>query len=155
MENDELRSLSGGIPGRARAGWGRMTAYFAALLLLVSGCVVAVHPGPYYRVLSAEEAVAISAQFARSRGLLIDRTLDARLDSYERWHVDLAGNGGHDTANVLVDGYSGRVVWARLRNAGGDLAPPGSAPPPPSTPPEPPPSSPPPPPSSPPPPPPA
>ncbi|HTT70459.1 MAG TPA: hypothetical protein VMG32_04490 [Anaeromyxobacteraceae bacterium] len=134
-----------------------MRPYLAALLLLFGGCVVAVHPGPPPpRILSGQEAVDISAHFARARGLVIDRTLSARLDPYARWHVELVGEDGRNRASVMVDGYSGRVVWARLRNPRGEVEPPQPEPPPPNAaPPGPPPTEPPPPPGAPPPPPPA
>lgn len=92
------------------------------------------HPRPPPRLLPPPEAVAIAAQYARSRGLVVDTTYGTRLDRRARWHVDLGGAGGRDRAVVTVDGYSGRVIAARLRGARGELAPP---PPPPGAEPEP------------------
>lgn len=113
----------------------------AAALVLASGCVMAAHPaGP--PVMSAGQAVSIAAGYARSRGLYVDATLAARLDRRARWHVELAGAGGRDHALVVVDGYSGAVLRARLQGARGVYAPapppsypapPQQAPPPPST----------------------
>ena len=137
-----------------------------AIALLLSACVVVAHPRhpPPPRLLSAQEAVDGATYFARSHGLVIDYTSAARLDRNARWHVDLGGAGGRDRALVVVDGYSGRVLSARLRNAHGEFVPqpappesgqppatePGpteSIPPPPESAPPPPPSTPPPPPA--------
>ncbi|MFL5431713.1 MAG: hypothetical protein ACJ79M_19015 [Myxococcales bacterium] len=102
----------------------------AGLFLLACACVAETRPPPPPpRLMSAREAVAESAQFARSRGLVIDRTLAARLDRRARWHVDLAGAGGRDHALVVLDGYTGRVLRARLRGPRGDVAAPGIPPP--------------------------
>lgn len=106
-------------------------AAVATAALLASGCVVAAHPAPPpRRVMAAPDAVAIAAQFARSRGLVVDYTVSARLDRFARWHVDLGGVGGRDRARVVLDGYSGRVLNARLHGPRGDFAQ-GAPPPPP------------------------
>lgn len=123
----------------------------AALLVLlsvgVSACVVAARPPPPPpRIVSAPEAVAIATDFARSRGLVVDYTVAARLDRRARWHVEVGGAGGRDLARVVLDGHSGRVLHARLRASGGEVPsqlpppPPGAEPegPPPSAPPPPP-----------------
>jgi hypothetical protein len=91
-------------------------------------------PPPPPRILPAGEAVAIAAQYARSRGVVVDYTEVARLDRARRWHVDLGGAGGRDHARVVLDGWSGRILHARLRASGRELVPqppPGGAPPPP------------------------
>ncbi|GEJ57757.1 hypothetical protein [Anaeromyxobacter diazotrophicus] len=107
-----------------------MSSRIAALLLLACACAVEAHPRPPPRLLPPPEAVAIAAQYARSHGLVVDTTYRARLDRRARWHVLLGGAGGRDRAAVTVDGYSGRVIAARLSGARGELAPP---PPPPGT----------------------
>jgi hypothetical protein len=104
--------------------------------LLASACLVAARPPPPPppRILAAPDAVAIAAQFARSRGLVVDYTVGARLDRVGRWHVDLGGAGGRDRARVVLDGYSGRVLRARLHGPRGEVVQepqPGAAPPPP------------------------
>jgi hypothetical protein len=127
-----------------------MKPRLAVLAMLASGCVVAARPypppppPPPPRILPAQAAVDIAARFARSRGLVVDHTASAHLDRHVRWHVDLVGAGGRDRARVLLDGYSGRVLRARLRDARGEHAPeppePGASPappPPPGAPPEP------------------
>jgi len=92
------------------------------LPLLAAACVSEPRPPPPPpRVLSAPEAVAAGTYFARSRGLVIDRTLAASLDRHARWHVELAGAGGRDHASVVLDGHTGRILRARLSNAGGGL----------------------------------
>jgi hypothetical protein len=105
-----------------------MRARWTALFLLACACVAEPRPPPQPppRLLSAREAVDASAHFARSRGLVVDRTVAARLDRRARWHVDLAGAGGRDHAVVVLDGFTGRVLRARLRGPRGEVAmPPG------------------------------
>jgi hypothetical protein len=99
-----------------------------AAALLFSGCVVAARPaGP--AVMPAGQAASIAAGYARSRGLYTDYTISARLDRRARWHVELGGAGGRDYALVVLDGYSGAVLHARLRGPRGVYAP---TPPPPA-----------------------
>jgi hypothetical protein len=108
-----------------------MRGRLAAMLLLGCACVAERRPPPPPpRLLSARDAVDASAHFARSRGLVVDQTIAARLDRRARWHVDLAGAGGRDRAVVVLDGYTGRVLNARLRGPRGDVATPGAPPPP-------------------------
>ena len=108
-----------------------MRLRLAILLLLVCACIVEARPRPPPpRVLPPPEAVAIATQFARSRGLVIDYTHDTHLDRHARWHVDLGGAGGRDRAVVTLDGFSGRVLAARLRGPQGELVPVPQSPPP-------------------------
>jgi hypothetical protein len=101
-----------------------MRQLFAAVLILASACIVEEYPRPPPpRILSPQEAVNIATQYARSRGVVIDQTRDVYLDRYGRWHVDLGGAGGRAHAAVMLDGYSGRVLSARLRGAGGEFLP--------------------------------
>jgi len=105
----------------------------AALLLCASACVAARPYPPPPRVLPAPEAVAIATHYARAHGLLIDYTQSAHLDRYTRWHVNIGGAGGRDRAAVTLDGFSGRVLAARLWGPQGEVAPtvppsPGGAP---------------------------
>lgn len=117
-----------------------MKARLAILFLLVSACVVEARPRPPPPVMPPQEAVAIAAHFARSRGLVIDTTRSAWLGRTGRWHVDLTGAGGRDRAVVVVDGFSGQVLSARLRGPRGEYAPvappPAAGGPPPSMPPQ-------------------
>jgi len=122
-----------------------MKLSLVVLALLGSACVVAARPAPPPppRIIAAPEAVAIATQLARSRGLVVDYTLAARLDRHARWHVELGGAGGRDHARVVVDGYSGAILHARLRGPRGEVVqeapptglPPPNGPPPPATPP--------------------
>ena len=90
----------------------------------VSACVVAAHPRPPPpRLLSAQGAVDAATYYARSRGLVIDHTRAVRLDRHARWHVSLGGAGGRDRAAVVLDGYSGQVLAARLRGPRGEWVP--------------------------------
>jgi hypothetical protein len=89
-----------------------------ALVLALTGCVVvpARPPPPPPRPagpISEQQAVDVAADYARARGLLIQRTTRAVLDGRTRWHIDLTGPDSH--ANVLVDGLTGAVLKARLR----------------------------------------
>jgi hypothetical protein len=99
-----------------------MRLQLAALSLLVCACVVVAHPPPP-RVMPPPQAVAIATHFARSRGLVIDYTRSAWVDGYARWHVDIGGAGGRDRAVVMVDGFSGRVLAARLSGPRGGFPP--------------------------------
>jgi len=119
-------------------GVGRnMKLRLAVLLLFFCACAVAVRPvppppppPPPPRVVSSPEAVAIATQFARSRGLVIDHTQSVWRDRFGRWHVRLGGAGGRDWAAVTLDGFSGRVLAARLRGPRGESAPAMPPPPP-------------------------
>ena len=112
-----------------------------ASALLACACMVAAHPAPP-PVMPALQAVSIGTQYARSRGLAIDYTIAARLDQRARWHVELGGRGGRDYALVVVDGYSGAILRARLRAPRPTSPPEFAAPPlpPPAAPPGPPPA---------------
>ena len=115
--------------------------FLAAGALLACACVVAARPAPP-PVMPPAQAVSIAAGFARSRGIAVDYTIGTRLDRAARWHVELGGAGGRDHAMVVVDGYSGAIVRARLRGPRGVYSPelpppppgqaPGAAPPPPA-----------------------
>ena len=108
-----------------------MRQLFAALLILASACVAEYSRPAPPKLLPAQEAVNIATHYARTRGIVIDHTRVVRLDRYAHWHVNLGGAGGRDHAIVLLDGYSGRVLSARLRRGGEFLPqpPPPGAPP--------------------------
>lgn len=122
----------------------------ALCLVLATACVAAYRPPPP-APLPAQEAVNIATHYARSRGVVIDYTRGVHLDGHARWHVDLGGAGGRDSAIVLLDAYSGRVLSARVSRARSEylpqpapsgapsVGPPTEAPPPSSTEPPPPP----------------
>jgi len=74
-------------------------------------------PGaPAGRMLTEQEAVNVAVGFARSQGAGALRVKHAHLDGAGRWHVELRGDRGHDKAKVLVDGWTGRVLRARLKD---------------------------------------
>jgi hypothetical protein len=105
------------------------SAALAALLLASAGCMHAHHappPPPAGSVVSEQQAVDLAADYARSRGLQVDRTTRASIDGKLRWHVELAGPTSH--AQVVVDGTSGRILHAKLRQ--GPPPPPPPQPPP-------------------------
>ena len=64
--------------------------------LLAGACMVTAHsaPPPPPPPMPSVQAVSIAAGYARSRGLVIDYTLAARLDHHARWHVELGGAAG-------------------------------------------------------------
>jgi hypothetical protein len=65
-------------------------------------------------LIDEREAVRIAANFARQRGLDVQR-YKARLDGRGRWVVDLKAQRGVDRAKVLIDARDGRVLRAKLR----------------------------------------
>ena len=73
-------------------------------------------PPPVRRLMDERTALKIAADHARSRGLLVDR-YRAKLDRDSRWRIDMKSSQGGDRARVLVDGYSGRVLEAKLKDA--------------------------------------
>jgi hypothetical protein len=85
-----------------------------AAALLACACFAESRPAPP-PVMPAAQAVSIAAQYARSRGLVIDYTVVAHLDQHARWHVELGGEAGRDHALVVLDGYSGAILRSRLR----------------------------------------
>jgi hypothetical protein len=107
-------------------------------LALLSACVVVdtppppppvVQPAPPQpppaRAVAVDERTAVARAFdyARDRGLQVDRVNHVHLDEQGRWHVDLRGPGG-DIAKMLLDGEDGRLLKGRFREkgAGGDGA---------------------------------
>lgn len=108
-----------------------------AALLLAAGCYVG--PPRYYqppsaprpapapppaakRMLTEREAVAVAMGHARSQGLEVNRVKHAHLDGAGRWHVEVRGDHGRDKAVVMVDGFTGQVLKASLKDddRGGD-----------------------------------
>src|SRR6266545_2582989 len=100
---------------------GPMRPLLLSLLVFVAACA-AEHP-PQGRILSAQEAMGIATEYARSHGVVIDDTQGLYLDQRTRRHVDLGGAAGRDHAAVMLDGYSGQVLSARLRGASGESLP--------------------------------
>ena len=101
-----------------------------ALALLLAGCVVheRVPPppparpppppapaAPPPRAGDERQAVKIASDFARARGLEVQR-YKAKLDRAGHWRVELRGDG-RDRARVLVDGRTGRVLRAKLKDS--------------------------------------
>jgi uncharacterized membrane protein YkoI len=73
-------------------------------------------PAPAQRVLTEQEAVAVAMGYARSQGLKVQKVKHAHLDGAGRWHVEVRGDSGHDRAKVMVDGFTGQVLKASLRD---------------------------------------
>jgi hypothetical protein len=69
------------------------------------------------RLLEERDAVRIAAQYARTRGLEVER-FKAKLDPQQRWRVEVRGEKSGDRARVLVDGFTGRVLRAKLSQLG-------------------------------------
>ncbi len=68
------------------------------------------------RMISEHEAVTVALGYARSQGVGVSRATHAHLDGAGRWHVDLRGDHGRDRASVLVDGWTGEVLRAQLKD---------------------------------------
>jgi len=104
-------------------------ARLVPLLLAATGCVTG---STYYTPpraappLTEQQAVDVAADYARSRGLEVERTTLARLDGSSHWLVELSGPV--DQAEVLVDAVTGRVVQATLRRGPAKTAAPPQAP---------------------------
>jgi hypothetical protein len=78
-------------------------------------------PAPAAReVLPEEEAVGVAMRYVRAQGLSASEVRRAHLDGAGRWHIELRGDRGRDKAKVLVDGWSGRVLRAKLRDTDRD-----------------------------------
>ena len=112
--------------------------YAIAALLVAAGCYVG--PPRYYqspppprpapppataptqRVLTEQEAVGVAMGYARSNGLKVNRVKHAHLDGAGRWHVEVRGEQSRDKATVLIDGFTGQVLKASLKDddRGGD-----------------------------------
>jgi len=107
--------------------------YAIAALVLAAGCYVG--PPRYYqpppaprpappppapaaqRTLTEREAIGVAMGYARSHGLEVDKVKHAHLDGAGRWHVEVRGDRAHDRATVLVDGFTGQVLKANLKDA--------------------------------------
>ncbi len=78
-------------------------------------------PGaPPGRMITEREAVNAAAGYARSRGVTGLRLEHAHLDGAGRWHVELRGDRGRDRAKIMVDGWTGRVLRAQLKDEDGE-----------------------------------
>jgi hypothetical protein len=113
----------------------------AAALALCSACIVVERPAPVRTYaqgaappaapaaplpparpaggLDEREAVAKAFEYARDRGLEVDRVTHAHLDDRGRWHVELRGAG--DRAKMLIDVRDGRLLKGRFRETDGDV----------------------------------
>ncbi len=67
-------------------------------------------------MLTEEEAIGVATHYARAQGLSISQVKHAHLDGAGRWHIDLRGDRGRDKAKVLVDGWTGQVLRAKLKD---------------------------------------
>jgi hypothetical protein len=101
------------------------------MALALAGCVVVARPYPRQLPppppggpppaaatgpITEQQAVQIATDFARSRGVQVDQVRQVHLDGRGRYHVTLMGDGGHDRARVLVDGGSGQVLRAKIKD---------------------------------------
>jgi hypothetical protein len=112
----------------------------AALLLALAGCVVVARPYPRHPPppppaapppppgpqapapapsagISEQQAVQIATDYARSRGARVDRVREVHQDGRGRYHVTLSGEHGRDRARVLVDGATGQVLRAKIKDS--------------------------------------
>ncbi len=72
-------------------------------------------PPPAPALIAEQQAVRVATDFARSRGLQVWQVREVHLDRRGRYHVTLSGDWGRDHGRVLVDGYTGQVLRAKLR----------------------------------------
>jgi len=66
-------------------------------------------------MIAESEAVSAATAYARGKGFAVGRVKHVHLDGAGRWHVDLAGERGNETAKVLVDGWTGQVLKASTK----------------------------------------
>jgi hypothetical protein len=122
-------------------------ALLAALSLTASACIVVEHPAAppprAYAVppaapappsapaapaspaqarpgIGERDAVARAFDYARDRGLEVDRVQEARLDPKGRWLVELRGKGG-DRARMIIDAQDGRLLRGRFRETDAEI----------------------------------
>jgi len=68
------------------------------------------------RMVAEPEAVAAASDYARKNGFAVSRVKHVHLDGAGRWHVELIGDGGRDKAKILVDGWTGQILKANLKD---------------------------------------
>ncbi len=68
------------------------------------------------RMIAEPEAVAAATSYARSQGFAVGRVKHVHLDGAGRWHVDLVGERPQEKAKLLVDGWTGQVLKANLKD---------------------------------------
>lgn len=116
------------------------TVPLALLALVAGGCIVVERPAPaattVYRPATAgapvpagspapasqltrEDAIQRAFDYARDRGLEVDRVHEAQLDGRGRWRVDVRGPG--DRARMLLDARDGRLLKGRFRESDPEL----------------------------------
>jgi hypothetical protein len=113
-----------------------------AALVISSACIMVERPAPVSRTyapaatpaaapspplapgrptggLTEPEAVAKAFDYARDRGLEVNRVTHAHLDAKGRWHVEVRGAG--DRAKMLIDVRDGRLLKGRFRESDADV----------------------------------
>lgn len=68
------------------------------------------------RMVAEPEAVAAAMDYARKNGFAVSRVKHVHLDGAGRWHVELLGEGSRDKAKILVDGWTGQILKANLKD---------------------------------------
>jgi len=74
-------------------------------------------PPPQQPAIDERAAIARGFDYARDRGLKVDRVKRVHLDTAGRWHLDLRGPGG-DRAQMLIDSGDGRLLKGHFRENG-------------------------------------
>jgi len=64
------------------------------------------------------EAVASATAYARAQGFAVGRVSHVHLDGAGRWHVDIVGEKPQEKAKFLVDGWTGQVLKASMKDEG-------------------------------------
>jgi len=74
-------------------------------------------PGPTGspKMIAKSEALSAATGYARSHGFAVGRVKHVHLDGAGRWHVDLVGEKPKEKANLLVDGWTGQILKATMK----------------------------------------
>ena len=67
-------------------------------------------------MIAESEAVSAATAYARGKGFAVGRVKHVHLDGAGRWHVDLIGANSQEKARLLVDGWTGQVLKANLKD---------------------------------------
>lgn len=67
------------------------------------------------KMIGEREAVSAATSYARTHGFAVSRVKHVHLDGAGRWHVDLLGEKPKEKAGVLVDGWTGQILKANLK----------------------------------------
>jgi len=72
-------------------------------------------PGGSPKMIPQSEALAAATAYARAHGFAVGRVKHVHLDGAGRWHVDLVGERPQEKASLLVDGWTGQILKATMK----------------------------------------